>query len=77
MPHVNIKHFPRTFDELERARLAEAITRAVLENFETYEGAVSVAIEAVPEIDWSERVVRLELESRADQVIKAPTYRTN
>ncbi|GAA3747381.1 tautomerase family protein [Salinactinospora qingdaonensis] len=75
MPHVNIKHFPREFTEEQRQRLSEQITQLILDNFDTYEGAVSIALEPVAKADWKETVVGPEITERQHLLLKAPNYR--
>ncbi|MGJ7905990.1 tautomerase family protein [Actinopolyspora sp. H202] len=75
MPHVTIKHFPRNFTYQEQQRLAAEITALVLENFDTHEDAVSIALEPVEKPEWHEKVVVPEVTERAELLIKAPNYR--
>lgn len=75
MPHLTIKHFPRDFTDAQREQLAAALTRVVLDHFDTYDGAVSIALEPVAKPDWGERVVAPEITERAHLLIKAPQYR--
>lgn len=77
MPHVNIKHFPRNFTDQQKKHLAEAITTVVMEHFDIYEGAVSIALEPVAEPDWNETVDSPEITGRQHLLIKAPNYRNN
>ncbi|HEX5541136.1 MAG TPA: tautomerase family protein [Micromonospora sp.] len=74
MPHVTITCFERDFTDQEKERLAKAVTAAVLENFDTYEGAISVALEPIAESDWQEAVFVPEITGRAHLLIKAPNY---
>jgi 4-oxalocrotonate tautomerase len=74
VPHVNIKHFPRDFTDEQKKAVAEAITTVVLQNFDTYEGAVSIALEPVAKPDWNETVVVPEITGRAHLLVKAPNY---
>lgn len=75
MPHVTIKCFDRDFTDQQKERLAKALTTVVLENFDTYEGAVSIALVPVPEPDWHQAVVVPEITGRAHLLIKTPNYR--
>jgi 4-oxalocrotonate tautomerase len=74
VPHINIKHFPRDFTDEQKQQLAEAITTVIAENFEIYEGAISIALEPVAEPDWNETVVVPEITGREHLLIKAPNY---
>lgn len=76
MPHVNVKHFPREFTDEERSRLSEAITEVILEHFDTYEGAVSIAVQSVAKADWKESVVEREITGHEYQLLKPPNYRS-
>ncbi|MFI6444195.1 tautomerase family protein [Kitasatospora sp. NPDC050543] len=75
MPHVTIQHFPRDFTDEQQERLAEALTTVVMEHFDVYEGAVSIALEPVAAPDWDAVVVTPEITARPDLLIKAPHYR--
>lgn len=75
MPHVTIKHFPRDFTEEQKQRMADEVTRTVLANFDTHEGAVSVSLEPVDRSEWDETVVAAEITGREHLLIKAPNYR--
>lgn len=74
MPHVSIKHFPRELTDEQREKLVEAVTAAVVDNLDTYEGAVSIALEPVPEDRWNAAVVEPEISGRAHLLVKAPDY---
>lgn len=74
MPHVHIKHFPRNFTAEQEKRLAQAITTAVLENFDTHDGAVSIVREPVAKADWNEAVTASELTECEHSLIKKPNY---
>lgn len=77
MPHVNIKHFPRDFTSEQKKQLAEALTMVVTEHFDTYEGAVSIALEPVAVHDWNEAVTVPETTERQHLLIKEPNYRND
>ena len=74
MPHINIKHFPREFTDEERTRLSDAITEVILDHFDTYEGAVSIALEPVAKADWKDAVVESEITGHEHQLLKPPNY---
>jgi len=76
MPHVNIKHFPTTMNEAQRLSLADAIVETILTHFDTYPGAVTVALEPIAESEWEIKVMRDELVNKRDLIIKAAEYRT-
>ncbi|THV42209.1 tautomerase family protein [Glycomyces buryatensis] len=77
MPHVNIKHFPRDFTAEQRERLSEAVTTVVAKHLDTPRGAVSIALEPVPEAEWSDTVVVPEITGREHLLIKTPNYLGN
>ncbi|WP_340561962.1 MULTISPECIES: tautomerase family protein [Streptomyces] len=74
MPHVSLKHYPRDFTPEQKQRLADAVTRLVVEHFEVPENVVSVALEAVDPAQWRERVDAPEISARPDLLIKTPDY---
>jgi 4-oxalocrotonate tautomerase len=55
MPHVIVKLWPGKFEEQKR-RLADAITKDVMNAFDYREESVSVAMEEIPAQDWAEEV---------------------
>jgi 4-oxalocrotonate tautomerase len=74
MPHVTIKHFPRSFTAQEKRSLANALTEVVTKHFDTYEGAVSIALEPVDQNDWNASVYEPEITERSHLLIKVPEY---
>jgi 4-oxalocrotonate tautomerase len=74
MPHVSIKHFPAELSEEQQRELVDSVTGAVRRAFGCDEGVISVAIEAVPEQDWDERVYQPEIIGRRDLLRKVPSY---
>lgn len=77
MPHVSIRHFPKEFTDEQRERLAKAITAVISENFGVDRGAVSIALEPVPESDWKAAVATPEIKVREHLLIQAPSYLDN
>ncbi|SEE16442.1 4-oxalocrotonate tautomerase [Streptomyces sp. 3213] len=74
MPHISIKHFPRTFTEAEKADLVAALTETVTRVFGTDAGAVSLAVEPVEPVVWMERVHGPEIEAKPQLLWKQPNY---
>lgn len=74
MPHVHIRHFPKDFTDEGGQRLAAALTAVVTEHFETYDGAVSIALEPVPADEWIDTVVVPDIQGRAGLLIQQPAY---
>jgi 4-oxalocrotonate tautomerase len=71
MPHVIVKLFPGRSDT-QKARLAAAITQAVMAEAKCSEDAVSVGIEDVAPEDWDRTVLKPEIEGKADTLFKKP-----
>jgi 4-oxalocrotonate tautomerase len=57
MPHVIVKLLPGKSEE-QKTRLAEEITKDVMDILHYGEEAVSVAIEEIERPDWAEKVIR-------------------
>jgi 4-oxalocrotonate tautomerase len=73
MPHVIVKMYAGRSEQL-KAKLAEAITRAVMEGVNCGEDAVSVGIEDVTPEDWTARVYQPDIVSKSDTIYKKPGY---
>ena len=73
MPHVIVKMWPGK-SEKQKARLAEAITRDVMDILDYGEEAVSVAIEEIKARDWAEQVYRSDIKKNWDKLYKEPGY---
>ena len=73
MPHVIIKLWPGP-SEQQKARLAEAITKDVMEILDLGEESVSVAMEEVEPRDWAEKVYKSDIVSKPEQLYKKPGY---
>jgi 4-oxalocrotonate tautomerase len=71
MPHVIVKMFPGRSDA-QKARIAAAITQAVMLEAKCTEDAVSVGIEDVAPADWDERVHKPDIAGKADTLFKKP-----
>ncbi|MFF8974894.1 tautomerase family protein [Streptomyces sp. NPDC014995] len=74
MPHISIKHFPRTFTEAEKADLVASLTETVTRVFGTEPGAVSLAVEPVEPSLWVERVHVPEIDDKSHLLWKQPNY---
>jgi 4-oxalocrotonate tautomerase len=73
MPHVIVKmHEGRTEDQ--KRRLADAITRSVVEIAGCSEAAVSVAVEEYAPEAWPEAVYRRDILGRPASLIRPPGY---
>ena len=73
MPHVIVKLWPGK-SEQQKSRLAEAITKDVMEILHYGEESVSVALEEVKSRDWLEKVYNPDILNKWDNVYKKPGY---
>jgi 4-oxalocrotonate tautomerase len=55
-------------------RLADKITKDVMDAFNYGEESVSVAFEEVPSQDWKQRVYKPDIQEKWDTVYKKPGY---
>ena len=69
MPHVIVKLWPGK-SERQKARLAEAITKAVTDVLGYGEESVSVAMEEVEPQDWAEKVYKPDIVNKPEQLYK-------
>jgi 4-oxalocrotonate tautomerase len=73
MPHVIVKLWPGK-SEKQKVRLADKITKDVMDAFNYGEESVSVAFEEVPSQDWKQRVYKPDIQEKWDTVYKKPGY---
>ena len=73
MPHVIVKLWPKP--EQQKQKLADAITKAVMENLGYGEDAVSVSFEEVAPSDWTERVYKPDIINGPGKLYKQPGYK--
>jgi 4-oxalocrotonate tautomerase len=73
MPHVIVKLWPKP--EQQKRKLVDAITKAVMENLEYGEDAVSVSLEEVAPSDWTEKVYNPDILNGAGKLYKQPGYK--
>ena len=73
MPHVIVKLWPGK-SERQKARLAEAITKDVMDVLGYGEESVSVAMEEVEPQDWKELVYKPDIVGKPEQLYKKPGY---
>jgi 4-oxalocrotonate tautomerase len=76
MPHVIVKLWPGK-SEQQKKRLAEAISKDVMEVLHYGEESVSVAMEEVRSGDWVEKVYRPDIKDKWGQLYKKPGYDEN
>ena len=73
MPHVLVEMWPGK-SEKQNARLADAITRDVMEILNYGEESVSVAIQEVAARDWAGQVYKPDIQENRDKLYKEPGY---
>ena len=73
MPHVIVKLWPKP--EEQKRKLADAITKAVMENMGYGEGAVSVSFEEVAPSHWTEKVYNPDILNGPGKLYKQPGYK--
>jgi 4-oxalocrotonate tautomerase len=74
MPHVIVKLWPGK-SERQKARLAEAITKGVMNVFNYGEESVSVAMEEIKPQDWAEKVYKPDILNQPEKLYKKPGYK--
>ena len=74
MPHVIVKLWPGK-SEQQKTRLAEAITKNVMDIFNYGEEAVSVAMEEIKPQDWADQVYQSDIIGKPAQLYKKPGYK--
>jgi Uncharacterized protein, 4-oxalocrotonate tautomerase homolog len=73
MPHVNVKLYPTGSEEV-KIKLAEEITRVIMNITNKPETAISVNIEEVEESAWMDEVYDKEIKPNIDKLYKKPGY---
>lgn len=73
MPHVIVKMYSGKSEE-QKAAIAEAVARAVIDTAGSSEAAVSVAIEDVDPADWVERVYKPDITAKPETLYRKPGY---
>jgi len=74
MPHVIVKLWPGK-SEGQKNRLAEAITKNVIDILNYGEESVSVAMEEIKPEDWVAKVYRpTDIKNKPDNLYKKPGY---
>ena len=73
MPHVIVKLWPGKSEEQKR-RLADAISKDVMNILDYGEESVSVAIEEVSSKSWAEKVYKPDILDNSDKLYKKPGY---
>lgn len=73
MPHVVVKLYAGRSED-QKAKLADAITRTMIDTLGYGEASVSVSIEDVEPMDWPETVYRPDILEKPAQLYKKPGY---
>ena len=73
MPHVIVKLWPGN-SEQQKARLADAIAKDVMDLLGFGEESVSVSMEEVGAQDWAEKVYKPDIVNKPKQLYKKPGY---
>lgn len=76
MPHVIVKLWPGK-SEQQKTRLAEAITKNVMDILHYGDESVSVAMEEIKPQDWVEKVYKPDIEKKWDTLYQKPGYDPN
>ena len=73
MPHIIVKLWPGK-SENQKRRLADAITKDVMEILNYGEESISVAMQEVKPQAWAAEVYRPEIQGNLEQLYKKPGY---
>jgi 4-oxalocrotonate tautomerase len=73
MPHVILKLWSGK-PEAMKARLADAVTKAVMESTGYGEDSVSVSLEEFAPAEWTEKVYKPEILNGRGKLYKKPGY---
>lgn len=73
MPHVIVKLWPGKSEE-QKNRLAEEITKDVMEVLNYGAESVSVALQEIEPQDWAEKVYRPDIVAQTSNLYKKPGY---
>jgi 4-oxalocrotonate tautomerase len=73
MPHVIVKLWPGK-SEKQKKRLADAITRDVMEVLDYGAESVSVALQEIPAAEWADKVYRPDIVQSPAKLYKKPGY---
>jgi 4-oxalocrotonate tautomerase len=73
MPHVIVKLWSGR-SEQQKQKLADAVTKAVMESTGYGEESVSVSLEEFAAADWTEKVYRPDILGKPSQLYKKPGY---
>jgi len=73
MPHVIVKLYAGRSDE-QKQRIADEVTKALMNAAGSSEGSISVGIEDVEPSAWTSTVYEPDIAAKADTIFKKPGY---
>jgi 4-oxalocrotonate tautomerase len=73
MPHVIVKLWPGKSEE-QKTRLADKITKDVMDVLDYGDESVSVGFEEVKSQNWKEKVYKPDIQDKRDHLYKKPGY---
>lgn len=73
MPHIIVKLWPGKTEQ-QKARLADAITKDVMDILGYGDESVSVAMEEIRPQDWAEKVYKADIQDKRNKLYKEPGY---
>jgi len=73
MPHIIVKLWPGKSEE-QKHRLAEAITKDVMEVLNCGEESISVAVQEITSADWNKEVYQPDIRHKQQELYKQPGY---
>ena len=73
MPHLIVKLWPGK-SEQQKTRLAEKITKDVMEVLNYGDESVSVAMEEIKPQDWADKVYKPDIVNNPEKLYKKPGY---
>lgn len=73
MPHISVKMYPGR-SEKEKAELAEAIVKDVMDIVGAGRDSISVAIEEISPQEWKEKVYEPEIIKKSEKLYVKPGY---
>jgi 4-oxalocrotonate tautomerase len=73
MPHIIVK-VRAGYPQAKKARLAEALSKAIVETLDCPTFDVSIGIEDVAPTDWAECVYRPDILDKPETIYREPGY---
>ncbi|MCF4127268.1 tautomerase family protein [Methylobacterium sp. SyP6R] len=73
MPHVIVKLYAGRSDE-QKQRIADEITKALMNAAGSSEGSISIGIEDVEPSAWTVSVYEPDIAAKTDTIFKKPGY---